>query len=193
MALTTLKEDLLQEFTEECNMVGTQMKMLDPLGTSLRRPAAQRLISHSTLIITEYVCYGLFIGAIVFIAMAHTILPFSVMNTIYHNQNISNVVGSPNLNNYIMASYAIAVAAAALILAIARMARIIRLKNDILHQAGKDIKTILEMHLQRKAALDMINQRHGLGISVVTMPAKPAKVDVSQMGFDDDDEEDEEI
>ncbi len=192
MALTTLKEDLLQEFTEECSMIGSQMKMLDPLGTSLRRPAAQRLISETTLFITEYVCYALFVAGLIFMAMAHTVLPFSVMNTIYHNQEISNVVGSPNLNNYILASYGIATAAALLLLIIGRMARIIRLKNDILNQAGKDIKTILEQHLQRKAALDIINQRHGLGINVISIPARGKKVDVSQMGFDDEEEEDQE-
>ncbi len=191
MALTTLQEDLLREFNEECNMVNTQMKMLDSLGTSLRRPAAQRLLSHTTLIITEYICYALFIGALIFLGMAHTIAPFSVMNTIYHNQEISNVVGSPNLNNYILASYAIVVVAALLMLVIGRMARVIRLKNDILNLAGKDIKTILEQHLQRKAALDIINTRHGLGVSGISIPVKAAKVDVSQMGFDDDDEEDE--
>jgi hypothetical protein len=190
MPLTTMNEDLLREFEEECNMVNTQMKMLDPLGTSLRRPAAQRLLSDTTLIITEYICYALFIGILVFAAMAHTIKPFSVMDTIYHNPEINTIVGSPNLNNYLLASYGIVVIAAILVLAIGRMARVIRLKNDILHQAGKDIKTILEQHLQRKAALDIINQRHGLGLSGISIPVKAPKIGVAQLGFDEEEEED---
>jgi hypothetical protein len=60
------------------------------------------------------------------------------------------------------------------------MAREIRLKNDILHVAGKDIKIIVGQHLERKAALSTIEQRHMLGMSEV-MQVTPNKVNVNEV------------
>ncbi len=55
--------------------------------------------------------------------------------------------------------------------------REIRLKNDILNHAGKDIKQIVGQHLERKAALETIEQRHLLGtISGVSQQAPKAAV-----------------
>ena len=189
MALTTLKEDLLQEFTEECELIDTQMKVLDPLGISLRRPAAQQSIGEFTLLATEYACYALFVGGIIFMFMASTITPFSAMSTIYHSPEIGKIIETPKLTAYIVASYGIMAVALLLILVIGRMAGSIRSKNEILEQAGKDVNAILEQHLQRKAALDIVNQRHGLGIMSISRPAKPPKVGLSHVTFDDEEEE----
>ncbi len=182
MALTTLRDDLMQEFREECIMIREEMEILDPLGTSLRKPAAQRLISTSTLIITEILCYGLFLGGIAFMVMMHTIYPFTVANTIYHTPEISNKLGGPNVNNFLLAGYGIVALAIVMFMVIARMARSIRLKNDILHQAGKDIKIILGMHLERKAAIDTLEQRHMLNVSGISMPVEKTKVNINEVG-----------
>jgi hypothetical protein len=182
MALTTLRDDLMQEFREECIMIREEMEILDPLGTSLRKPAAQRLISTSTLIITEILCYGLFLGGIAFIVMMHTIYPFTVANTIYRTPEISNKLGGPNVNNFLLAGYGIVALAIVMFMVIARMARSIRLKNDILHQAGKDIKIILGMHLERKAAIDTLEQRHMLNVSGISMPVEKTKVNINEVG-----------
>ncbi len=191
MALTTLKDDLLQEFREECIMIREQMEMLDPLGTALRKPAAQRLISTSTLIITEILCYALFLGGIAFMVMMPQIYPFNVGNAIYHSQEIGNKLGSVNVNNFLLAGLGITGLAVILFLAIGRMARAIRLKNEILHDAGKDIKVILGMHLERMAAIDTIEQRHMLNVSGISMPAEKNKVkinDVANPGYDEDEQ-----
>lgn len=192
MPLTTLRDDLMQEFREECIMIREQMEILDPLGTSLRKPAAQRLISTTTLIITEIICYALFLGGIAFIAMMHTIYPFNVGNTIYHTPEISNKLGGPNVNNFLLAGYGIVALAVVLFLAIARMARAIRLKNEILHQAGKDIKLVLGMHLERRAAIDTLEQRHMLNVSGISLPAeKSNKVNINEVGnpgYDEDED-----
>lgn len=192
MALTTLKDDLLQEFREECIMIREQMEILDPLGTSLRKPAAQRLISTSTLIITEILCYGLFAGGVALMVMMPSIYPFSVGNTLYHNAEVANKLGGTiNVNNFLLAGYGITGIAVVLFIVIARMARTIRLKNEILHQAGKDIKEIIGMHLERKAAIDTMEQRHMLNVSGISLPAEKKKVnvnDVSNPGYDEDEE-----
>ena len=194
MPLTTLRDDLMQEFREECIMIREQMEILDPLGTSLRKPAAQRLLSTSTLIATEFLCYALFLGGIAFLAMMHNIYPFSVGSTIYHTPEISNKLGGPNVNNFLLAGYGIVVLAVILFMVIARMARIIRLKNEILHQAGTDIKLIIGMHLERTAAIDTLEQRHMLNVSGISMPAKKAKVKINEVGnpgYDEDEDEEQ--
>jgi hypothetical protein len=191
MALTTLKDDLLQEFREECIMIREQMEMLDPLGTALRKPAAQRLISTSTLIITEILCYALFLGGVAFMVMMPQIYPFNVGNTIYHSQEIGNKLGSVNVNNFLLAGMGITGLAVILFLVIGRMARAIRLKNEILHSAGKDIKIILGMHLERMAAIDTIEQRHMLNVSGISMPAEKNKVkinDVANPGYNENEQ-----
>lgn len=191
MALTTLKDDLLQEFREECIMIREQMEMLDPLGTSLRKPAAQRLISTSTLIITEILCYVLFMGGIAFMVMMPQIYPFSVGSTIYHTAEISNKLGNPNVNNFLLAGYGITGLTVIMFLVLARMARTIRLKNEILNQAGKDIKVIIGMHLERVAAIDTLEQRHMLNVSGISLPADKKKVSVNEVsnpGYDESEE-----
>ena len=173
MALTTLKDDLLQEFREERIMINEQIEMLDPLATSLRKPAAQRLLSSGTLIITEISCYIISLGGLACIAFLHEIYPFSIMKDIFYNTEIRNKAGNLNLLYFILAVYGIAAIAVMLVFIIGRMAREIRLKNDILHVAGKDIKTIIGQHLERKAIHDTIEQRHMLGLSGISLPPKP--------------------
>ena len=178
MSLTTLKDDLLQEFREERTMINEQLELLDPLATSLRKPAAQRLLSSGTLIIAEISCYIVSLGGIAFAIIMHRIYPFGILGDMFYNSQIRNTLGSENLFYFILAVYGLASIGIVLMFIIGRMAREMRLKNDILNHAGKDIKQIVGQHLERKAALETIEQRHLLGtISVVSkQPAKPAKV-----------------
>ncbi len=194
MALTTLKEDLISEFREERDMVYEQMELLDPLGTSLRKPAAQRLLNNTILVIVEYGCYALFLGGLYFMFKASDVYPFSVLSSIYHTSVLPAGLKVPDVNNFVWASYGIIFLFVALLLVIGRMARVIRLKNTILHQAGKDIKTILGQHLERKAAIDAIQQRHYFDIPGITIPLS-TKVKVHEVlnpGYDSDEEEEEE-
>jgi hypothetical protein len=173
MSLTTLKDDLLQEFREERTMINEQIELLDPLATSLRRPAAQRLLSSGTLIITEISCYIVSLGGLAFVGLMHKIEPFSTLREIFYNASIRNNLGSQNVVYLTLAIYAIAAIGVTLMFVIGRMAREMRLKNDILNHAGKDIKTIVGQHLERKAALDTIEQRHMLG-NIAGISKKPA-------------------
>jgi hypothetical protein len=171
MALTTLKDDLLAEFREERILIKEQMELLDPLATSLRKPAAQRLLSSGTLIITEASCYILSLGGLAFIGFLHRIYPFTVLNDLFYNSETRVRIGSTNLLYFILCVYGLALIGVALVFILGRMAREMRLKNDILHQAARDIKTIMGQHLERKAVMDTIEQRHMLGLSGVSMPA----------------------
>lgn len=179
MSLTTLKDDLLQEFREERVMVNEQIELLEPLATSLRQPAAQKLLSSGTLAITEFSCYTVSLGGVAFIAFMHLIYPFSLLSNIFYNPALRNKIGAPNLTYLILAVYGLTAIGAVLIFIVGRMAREIRLKNDILTIASKDIKTVFGQHLERKAALDTIEQRHMLGVSSVN-PIVRHKVTVTE-------------
>ncbi len=176
MALTTLKDDLLQEFREERIMINEQIEVLDPLARSLRKPAAIRLLSSGTLLITEISCYIISLGGLAFIAFMHEIYPFNVMGNIFYNSELRNKAGSLNLLYFILAVYGITAIGMLFIFIIGRLAREIRLKNEILHMAGKDIKTIIGQHLERKAIMDTIEQRHMLGLSGISLPASHASM-----------------
>ena len=184
MALTTLKDDLLEEFREERIMIKEQIELLDPLATSLRKPAAQRLLSSGTLIISEISCYIISLGGIAFIALLHRIYPFVVLNDIFYNAQYRVNLGTTNLLYLILSIYGLALIGTALMFIIGRMAREVRLKNDILNQAGKDIKTIVGQHLERKASHDTIEQRHMLGLSGVShQPPKENKMQTPTAAF----------
>jgi uncharacterized membrane protein len=165
MSLTTLKDDLLQEFREERIMINEQVELLDPLATQLRKPAAQRLLSSSTLIISEFICYITSMGGVAFVAFMHKIYPFNQLGSLFYDASYRNKIGSMNMMYLILGIYGLAAIGVILVFIIGRMAREIRLKNEILSMAGKDIKTIVGQHLERKAALDTIEQRHALGAS----------------------------
>src|SRR4051812_33276490 len=102
MALTTLKDDLLQEFREECIMINDQMEMLDPLGTSLRMPAAQKLLSNTTLALAEFSCYIISLGGIAFIAMLHRIYPFTLIPGFLYDTRYTTIAGKPNFVYFLL-------------------------------------------------------------------------------------------
>ena len=183
MSLTTLKDDLLHEFREERVMIKEQIELLDPLATSLRKPAAQRLISSGTLLITEISCYIVSLGGVAFISLMHKIYPLNILNNLFYDASVRNSTGPLNLFYMLLAVYGIAAVSVICISIIGRMAREIRLKNDILNQAGKDIKTIVGQHLERKAAIDTIEQRHLLGFSSVTPAKKTTVTEVPNPGY----------
>jgi len=181
MSLTTLKEDLLAEFRDERLMINDQIDILDPLATSLRKPAARRLLSSSTLILTEYSCYIISLGGVAFTILLPKIYPFSLIGDLVYNATFRNTVGAGNLAYFVLAFYGFVLLGVALFFVVGRMAREIRLKNDILNQAGKDIKTIVGMHLERKAAIDTIEQRHTLGMSGIALPMQHTKSAVNEV------------
>src|ERR1700734_1656724 len=142
MTFTTLNDDLLKEFREERIMINDQIEFLDPLAISLRKPAAQRLLSNSTWLLTEYMCYLISIGGLACVACMHLIYPFSLLHDLFYSPQSRDNIGVPNLIYLMTAVYGIAVLAAIFMFIIGRMAREMRLKNEILNVAGKEIKGI---------------------------------------------------
>src|SRR4051812_16191366 len=82
MALTRLQEDLLQEFKEERRMISSQLELFDPLATSMRRPAAQRLLSKGLLIFLELLIWLAFLGTIAMGILLKKLYPYYVLGQV---------------------------------------------------------------------------------------------------------------
>lgn len=159
MTSTRLQDDLIRDFKEQKRMIYDQVELLDPLATSLRKPAAQRLISKGALIFAEVLCYLLAVGIIVFLFFMEKIYPFYILSDIKYKSEFRQL-GWMNTQAFSIAIYAIISLVAILFYGLARASRAIRLKNTILNLAGKNIKVVIGQHLERKASIDTILQRH---------------------------------
>jgi hypothetical protein len=176
MSLISLKDDLLQEFREERKMVNEQIELLDPLVTSLNKPAARRLLSGATLIISEIVCYLLTASGTFFLATMHTIYPFSTLKHMLYEPEIRMKAGVDNVIYLTLGVYGMAALLVISLFILGRMARETRLKNKILKQARIDTTAMMGQQLERKAAIDAIEQRHMLGASSITISPKKQPV-----------------
>gem|GEM_PF-409623 len=160
MGVSRLQDDLLQAFHEEKVLIREQLELFDPLAVSLRRPAAQRLLSKGLLIFYETLCYLLCLAAVMVIVFMNTLYPFYLLHVLRHRSQYTDSLGLAHVQNLQLAVGGLLGLIALLCFIIARMMRRVRLKNDILHLAGKHIKTLVGQHLKRKAAMDAIEQRH---------------------------------
>ncbi len=142
-------------------MIYEQVELLDPLATSLRKPAAQRLIKKGVLVFSEVLFYLLFAGTIMFAFFMNKLYPFYILSEMRYKPEF-RTVGIEKIEMMNIVMYAIVFFIALLFYFLARTIRHIRLKNNILNLAGKNIKQIVGQHLKRKASIDAIQQRHFL-------------------------------
>lgn len=183
--MSRLQDDLLQEFKEEKRMVEEQLGVFDPLGTELSKPAAKRLVSKGALIVAEVVCYLLSLGTIALVVAVGWVYPFTLLQQIRFKEEYA----SANINDieaFVIVVYGLLVLIAILFFIVARTMRSIRLKNNILHLAGKNIKTLVGQHLKRKAAIDSISQRHFFESNAMTEGISKISVnEVPNPGYDE--------
>jgi len=156
----SLRDDLLQEFRAARKMINMQVEELDPLATSLRKPAAQRILSSGGLLILEILCYLLGAGAIAFMVFMKKIYPFYLLSDLTYDQASRSHYGLINIAYLNVAVYGLVVFICILLYALGISLRRIRQKNNILHMAGSTIKNVVGQILNRKASIEAIEQRH---------------------------------
>ena len=105
MTSTRLQDDLLKDFKEQKKMIYEQVELLDPLGTSLRKPAAQRLISKGFMIFSEVICYLLAAGIIAFMFFMDKIYPFYILADLRFKSEFRSM-GWINIQAFVFAIYA---------------------------------------------------------------------------------------
>lgn len=168
MELTKLQEDLLHEFKEQKEIIEKQLEMLGPLEARLHKRAATRLLGKSWLLLMEIVCYTLAGGSIALAVLMDKVYPFAILREIRkwpEMQNEYTYINNPQLmeghmNVFEIVLAAICCVAGLLFFIIGRNLSSIRRKNDIIHNVGKDIKTLVGQHLNRKAAIHSVESRH---------------------------------
>jgi hypothetical protein len=182
MSLTRLQEDLLNDFREQKQIILQQIDLFDPLATSLRKPAAQRLASKTGLVIAETFCYLLCLGAFAFTIFMNLIYPFTSLINIHYIKSVTDLTAMKEAEYFSIAVHCMAAFTGVLFFILARMTRRIRLKNNILSLAGKNMKELVGQHLKRKATIESIEQRHFLELPSIPEPTGVNAV--ANPGFD---------
>lgn len=154
-----LQDDLLHEFREEKRMIQSQIEEFQPLAVSLRKPAAQRLASKSLILLSELICWLLFLAAATACVFLNRLYPFILLfdlDTSGHQDQFA----AQDVHTLRLCVYGIIALCGIGFLLLARSLARIRQKNDILNMAGGRIKTLVGQHLERKAAIEALEQRH---------------------------------
>ena len=182
MSLSRLQEDLLNDFREQKQCILEQIELCDPLATSLRKPVAQRLASKGGLILAEAFCYLLSFAMVALAIGMNLLYPFGPLVNVRFISSIDQFREITEAEYLTIAVHALAGLGALLFYMIARLVRRIRLKNNVLHLAGKNMKVLVGQHLKRKAAIEAIEQRH-----FTDLPAFATAPDVNKVpnpGYD---------
>lgn len=155
-----LQEDLIRDFQDQKKTINEQVALIDPMATSLRRPAARRLFHAGFIMVMEALCWLCFLGGIAFLLFADKLYPFYQLNQMLHNQALKAQYPEQDLKVLYWSIKGMALLVSILFLLIARMLGTIRLKNSVLHVAGRNMKLLVEQLLKRKAAMEFLQQRH---------------------------------
>jgi len=145
MMAPKLQDDLLNDFSEQKKTLTEQIELFDPLATSLRRPAAQRLMSKGGLILAEIFAYLFCLGTIAFSIFMNWLYPFAPLQNVRYIKGMDDIRQLTEPEHFSIAVHGLAAFIALLFFIIARVVRSVRLKNDILDLAGKNIKTLFEI------------------------------------------------
>ncbi len=176
METTRLQDDLLQEYKAERKLINEQLHLLDPLAVSLRKPAAQRLLNKGALIACEIMFYLLTMGAIAFAVFMDKLPPFNIINILRYQGDHAAKLGAWNVECLYYGVLGLVAIIALLFFIVARSARRFRQKNTILDLAGKHMKDIMGQQLERKAAIEAIDQRHFQEFPDDPHPTRSSKV-----------------
>ncbi len=177
-----LQQDLIRDFQEQKKTVNEQVALIDPMATSLRKPAAKRLFNAGLIVFMEIVAWLLLLGCIAFTIFADKLYPFYYLSQMAHDTALGDRYKAHDLNLLYWCIKGIGIFAALLFLIIARMLGTIRLKNSILHVAGRNMKLLVEQLLKRKAAMETMEQKYPIELpnsdDAIVMPVQKPHDDI---------------
>lgn len=177
-----MQEDLIRDFQEQKKTVNEQLALIDPMATSLRKPAAKRLFHTGLIVFMEILCWLLVLGCIAFVLFADKLYPFYYLNQLLHDTSLGERYKAGDLSILYWSVKGIGVLVALLFLVIARMLATIRLKNSVLHIAGRNMKLLVEQLLKRKAAMENMEQKFPVDLpandDTIVMPVQKPHNDI---------------
>ena len=154
-----LFESLIKDFQEQKKTIQNQIETIDPIATSIRKPAATRLFNSGFLVFLEIIVWLLFLLSIAIILFLNKLFPFHYLDQIAHDTEIIAKYNQKNLITlewYVKGVFALI---SILFFLIARMLSKIRMKNSILNITGKSLKIVVEQLLTRKAAMETLEMK----------------------------------
>lgn len=182
MKPVNLQEDLIRDFQEQKKTISGQVELIDPMATLLRKPAARRLFHAGFIVFMEIISWLLFLAAIAFALFMDKLYPFYLVNQVIHDSNLAEHYKTSDLDLLHWGIRGLALLSGILFLIIARMLSTIRLKNSVLHVAGRNMKLLVEQFLKRRAAMEGLEQRHPSEMLVnddsVVMPVQKPHDDI---------------
>lgn len=178
MSSNQLKEDLIRDFLEQKKQLNEQLLLIDPMAASLRKPAAKRLFHNGMIILFEIITWLLFLGSIALIVLMNRLAPFHIVERLIHDANIKEQYSAADLNLLYWSITGLIAIIGILLLIVARMLAAIRMKNSVLNIAGRNMKSLAEQMLHRKAVMNSLEQRYQLELpsdsdSIVIQNQKP--------------------
>jgi len=177
-----LQEELIRDFQEQKRTISEQLAVADPMAASLRRPAARRLFHAGIIVFLEILAWLLLLCCIAFVLFSDRLYPFYYFNQLQHDTSLGARYRSQDLRVLYWTIKATGIFTAVLFFIIARMLGTIRLKNSILHVAGRNMKLLAEQLLKRKAAMEMLEQKYPAELpssdDAVVMPQRKPHNDI---------------
>lgn len=174
--MTRLQDDLLNDFTEQKQVMVEQIELFDPLATSLRKKAASRLMPKALLIILEIVCFLCSAGMIALMVQMRHIAPFRSLSKLRYLHQLSDLSHLREAEYLSLSVYIFAGAIALLLFIAGAMLHYIMLKNNILRIARSNVMILTAQHLKRKASIEMLEQRHLLDLPSFAGPVSARAV-----------------
>src|SRR5690554_2602958 len=159
MSHSELIRDLIQDFQQQRSDLDSKIELIDPIATSIRQPAASRLINNSLLVIGEYIMYIL---AIAFLGLTIFTNKVPILNTWFTASEIGEVIDRIPENDLLW--FEVAYKGLFFLLAlcfvwIGRMLVKFRHKNSILHLAAKDMNALVEVLFKRKVEMEQLENK----------------------------------
>ncbi len=154
-----LQEDLLKEYKAEKVMITNQLELLEPLAVSLRKPIAARLLNSIVLLVFEALSWLGIVSVIAFCIVRDKIYPFYILARLRTKAALLGFSDS-DVDAVYWSVLFFAAIIILLLFIIARNLAKIRKKNAVLQMAAKSIKTVVGDQLNRKAAINIIDQRY---------------------------------
>lgn len=181
----SLYNDLVRDWQEQKALIKEQIKLIDPMATSLRKSTAQRFLSATLNVMMEILMYLLAIGSIAYLFFLDNLGPFYILGKITTTPELKTLFSGTDLSSFGMAIKGLFVVIAVLFLIIGRMLANIRHKNATLSLAGKNMKTISGQHLARKSEIESLEQKH-----IMVLPQTDITVDSIEVIKKDEDHND---
>ncbi len=156
----SLKEDLILDFQEQKKALAGQMDLINPMATSLRKPAARRMADAGFLIFLEILVWAACLSCIAFLVFMNKLYPFYYLSQLKHDTDIKSLYNLKDLEMLDWCIKGLGLLAALLLFIIARMVHKIRQKNSVLNLAGKNMKLLAEQFIKRKASMGSLMEKH---------------------------------